>query len=522
MTAQLGVQIAEALEHAHQAGVIHRDIKPANLMLDGRTHVWVTDFGLARCRRDVALTRSGDLLGTLRYMSPEQALGLSALQDHRTDIYSLGVTLYELLTLQPPFDDGDREKLLRKIANGDPRPPRKINAAIPVELETIVLKAMAKEPAGRYATAQALADDLRCFLEHRPLMAKPPKLLERGVKWARRHWTIVRMAAGVLALSVLGLAVGTVLIWRQMAKTEDARARMEKQWRRADANYFIACDSMFSMLSKLQEPRWATVPRIDELRDALAEEGLSTLQCFLHEDFSDPAARLETGRAYRMGAALWEMQGKRDDYRKALFTAASHLEQLVSAQPNDASYRQELATTYDDLGHALYRQGRPEEAAVAFDRATLHYSRARQLPAAYGGKFADILEANDFSNHAVFLADCPQACFRRPGEATVLAGRAVELASQVGIFWTTLGVARYRASDYRAAIAAMEKSLECRPRGANSALFFLAMAHWQLGEPNQAREWYARAKENAPAGSYIADQLQRHRAEAAALLGECP
>jgi serine/threonine protein kinase len=169
--ANLGTQAAEALEHAHQLGVVHRDIKPANLLVDGRGNLWITDFGLAHCQSQAGLTMTGDLVGTLRYMSPEQALAKRLLIDHRTDIYSLGVTLYELLTLEPAFSGRDREELLRQVAFEEPRTPRQRNKAIPRELETIVLKAMEKSPESRYATAQELADDLRRFLEDRPIQA---------------------------------------------------------------------------------------------------------------------------------------------------------------------------------------------------------------------------------------------------------------------------------------------------------------------------------------------------------------
>ena len=146
--AQLGVQAAEALDHAHTRGILHRDIKPANLLLDDKGQFWVTDFGLAQIQGNPGLTLTGDILGTLRYMSPEQALAKRVVIDGRTDIYSLGVTLYELLTLRPAFDGQDRQEILRKIAEEEPAPPRKLNPAVPRDLETIVLKAMAKDPAG--------------------------------------------------------------------------------------------------------------------------------------------------------------------------------------------------------------------------------------------------------------------------------------------------------------------------------------------------------------------------------------
>ena len=169
--ARLGIQAAEALEHAHEQGVLHRDIKPSNLLLDGRGNLWITDFGLARLMGDAGLTMTGDLLGTLRYMSPEQALAKRVGIDHRTDIYSLGATLYELLTLEPVYAGRDRQEILRRIAFEEPRPPRRLDAAIPVDLETIVLKAMAKDPAGRYGAAQELADDLGRFVKHEPIRA---------------------------------------------------------------------------------------------------------------------------------------------------------------------------------------------------------------------------------------------------------------------------------------------------------------------------------------------------------------
>jgi WD40 repeat protein/serine/threonine protein kinase len=238
--ATLGVPAAEALEHAHQVGVVHRDIKPANLLLEPASplspkgergggegaRLWITDFGLARLGTDPGLTMTGDLLGTIRYMSPEQALAKRVPIDHRTDIYSLGVTLYELLTLEPAYNGKSREEVLRQIAFEEPRPPRRLNKSVAAELETIVLKAMAKNPEERYTTAQELADDLKRFLEDKPIRAKRPTLLQRAWKWARRHRPAVRAAlvsaAVFLVLLAIGSTVSTLLIWQAQARTKKA------------------------------------------------------------------------------------------------------------------------------------------------------------------------------------------------------------------------------------------------------------------------------------------------------------
>ena len=229
LVARLGSQAAAALDHAHTRGIVHRDIKPGNLLLDAEGQVYVADFGLARIGEDAGMTMSGDILGTLRYMSPEQALARRAVVDHRTDIYSLGATLYELLTLRPLFAGEDRAALLRQIALEEPEPPAKIAADVPHDLEIIILKALEKAPEDRYATASAFADDLGRYLDDQPILAKPPSLTNRLVKWSKRHmgvvWTLV-LASLMLAVA---LGVSAALIAASRNLTEQAKKQADEE-----------------------------------------------------------------------------------------------------------------------------------------------------------------------------------------------------------------------------------------------------------------------------------------------------
>jgi WD40 repeat protein/serine/threonine protein kinase len=222
--ARLALQAAEALDHAHVRGILHRDIKPGNLLLDGEGNLWVTDFGLAQVQGDGGLTLTGDLLGTLRYMSPEQALGRRVVTDGRTDVYSLGVTLYELLTLRPAVEGRDRAEILRRIAERAPVPPRRLNPAVPRDLETVVLKAIEKDPSCRYLTAADLAADLRRFLESRPVGARRIGLAERSARWAARNPWVAGLAAALILLLATTAGVTSAMALRLQLATHQARA----------------------------------------------------------------------------------------------------------------------------------------------------------------------------------------------------------------------------------------------------------------------------------------------------------
>jgi hypothetical protein len=234
---RLAIQAADALDHAHEQGVVHRDVKPANLLLDRGGKLWVTDFGLAQMQADSRLTRTGDVVGTLRYLSPEQALGPRAALDVRADVYSLGATLYEMLTLQPAFPAADRHALLQQIAFEEPVGPRRLNPAVGPELAVVVLKALAKVPEQRYPTAAELADDLRRWLEDRPILARPPSLGQRVRRWARRRRALV-MSLGASAVLLAAGALCTVALY--VVQTRRHAGEMEAAKKGLEENYYDA------------------------------------------------------------------------------------------------------------------------------------------------------------------------------------------------------------------------------------------------------------------------------------------
>ncbi len=385
--ARIGIQVAEALTYAHGQGVLHRDIKPSNLMLDAKGTVWVTDFGLAKAADEANLTQTGDIVGTLRYMAPERFDGWS---DPRSDVYALGATLYELLTLRPLFEDPHRARLIEHVLHVEPAPPRKVDRHIPRDLETIVIKALAKEPAARYPRAAALAEDLRRFADDKPILARRASTLERTWRWSRRNPVMAGLAAALflLMMAVTAASVVAAAHFDRLAKreartaqseriarlaaqkagaeavaqrvqaenarreaeaqhlqAENARAEAEAQRQLAEANFARTRGAVDDYLTKVSESQLLTVPGLQPLRRDLLQSALTFYQAFLKERGADPSIQAGLAAAfYRVGMIQRELGSEKAS--ESLKQAIVLYEALAQENPNDRELQHSLAQCY--------------------------------------------------------------------------------------------------------------------------------------------------------------------------------
>jgi eukaryotic-like serine/threonine-protein kinase len=290
--ANLMAQAADALEYAHQQGIIHRDIKPANLLVDMNHNLWVADFGLAHLHSEQNLTRTGDLLGTIRYASPEQVSGQRVVLDHRTDLYSLGATFYELITLRPVFAATTRQSLLQQILNQDPVAPRSIDRSIPPELETILLKLLGKRPEERYGSAQEVADDLRRFLRNEPILAQPPSFMDRVRKWGRRHPSYVAALVIVMFALVVISGVSNYLIAQANLRAKDALSSAQSRAEEAERNLQQARQAVDYMI-QVSDNNLANAPMLQPLQKRVLETALIYYQEFITDCRVDSQEKAE-------------------------------------------------------------------------------------------------------------------------------------------------------------------------------------------------------------------------------------
>lgn len=307
--AHIGLQVAEALAHAHDFGVLHRDIKPSNLLLDMKGNVWVTDFGLAKLNDQQNITNTGDVLGTLRYMAPERFSGRA---DVRSEVYSLGLTLYELLALRPAFDETDRNKLIKEITTSEPPRLDMTASGIPRDLATICQKCIEHDPARRYQSAEALADDLRRWLHGEPIKARPIGRLERTVRWCRRYPAVAGLLAAVVVVTVLGFA-GVLWKWRDAEsarvtaveeRKEAVNARKTADEEREKARWLAYKSSIRAASAALAG---ANALRIEKALEEAPEEYRGWEWRFFDNQLSPTAAVLQSGRQGRDSSSVYSM-----------------------------------------------------------------------------------------------------------------------------------------------------------------------------------------------------------------------
>jgi eukaryotic-like serine/threonine-protein kinase len=279
---------ADALAHAHASGIVHRDIKPSNLLLTDEGHVWVADFGLARIGGETDLTQSGELVGTLRYMSPEQASGRSEWIDFRTDIYALGATLYELILLRPVFEANDSASLLRTIQSSEPATPRAIDRSVPRPLEIIIRRAMRRCPSERYTTADELAEDLRRFALGQPIRASRVTLAERWIGYTRDHGRVVS-ASFLLVMVALAASIShNWIVSRQQAETRRALALSQVNY----AQVRRVVDTLGADVAA----RLAAIPEAAEIRRDVLAETLGYYESFIADANDDPALVVDVAK----------------------------------------------------------------------------------------------------------------------------------------------------------------------------------------------------------------------------------
>jgi len=358
---------ADALEHAHSLGIVHRDIKPSNLLLDSSGKLLIGDFGLARIGADAGLTMTGDLVGTLRYMAPEQALAKHGLVDHRADIYALGCTLYELLTSYPAVLGQERGLILHQIAHDEPLPPRKLNKQLPAELETITLKCLAKDPTDRYPSAAELSSDLRRWLANCPIKAKPPTILQRARKWSQRHQAVM---LAVFATMLLGTAVSAWEAIRAahaeaMAKSNEQKAvaaavaevaakdAEAAQRRLAEAHFHKAVDAVDRMLTRVANESLLNTPQTERAQLEIYEDAVEFCEDLLRERPGDGKLRYQTAAAYFVLSDTYH--GRRYDDRRdqALGRAHELLSRLHVEDPGNIQAATLLAKSYLRMGNHL-------------------------------------------------------------------------------------------------------------------------------------------------------------------------
>jgi tetratricopeptide (TPR) repeat protein/tRNA A-37 threonylcarbamoyl transferase component Bud32 len=419
-------QVAQAIEHAHRRGVVHRDLKPSNILLTrgDAARAVVFDFGLATAvaSKGPTLTHTGSRLGTLHYMAPEQVRGDAKSIDARTDVYALGVTLYQMLTLQPAFDGRSDADVILAIERGETKRVRALNPAVSWEAETVCARAMESEPSRRYASAADFARDLANVLDGRPIEARRAGALRRTRRWIERHPAL----AAAYALSTV-IAIGGPLLWAW--KEREASLEIRAQRDRAERNLAHSMEAVDRMLSRVGTVDLRFVPQMEPVRTALLEDAVKLLESFVAENEGDPRAAHELAKGRARLADLLEELGRNSDAAAARERELASYDALLAANPGS----RELAVARAQASVALARV-RVNSESVASTRPLLDQN-ARSidalLAAAPGGPDAGELERVWIANQVALgkllrLSGDPEASRAELKLAVERADRALE------------------------------------------------------------------------------------------------
>ncbi len=493
---------ADAIAHAHDAGIIHRDIKPSNLLLTDSGHVWVADFGLARIGREGDLTRSGELVGTLRYMSPEQASGRNELVDARTDIYALGATLYELVLLRPTFTDSDSASLLKAIQTSEPPTPRTLDRHVPKPLEIIIRRALRRTPSERYASAGEFAADLRRFAKGEPILASRVTLTERWVGFARDHAAAVA-ASFVLAIVTLAASLThNVIVSRLQTETNRALKLSESDFKQARR----AVDTLGADVAR----RLASIPGTTELRHDVLAETLGYYESFIADANEDPRLIVDVAKTRLKIAQLICASGSAFAESNTAYEASvKSLRAVEQQQPSDETRKLSLQAL-SEWAMLRSEQGDDAGATKLLDEALLNAAMiddasARDLATALvrNNRGAILLHGNDRESA---LKEMRAAVALFESASLSMDAQDDALTSDLAVAMANLGTLMSQAGYKDEAARLLTQSISISERyssglgGTGSELRRRALAHnnlaalrWRAGEANEAIESYGRA-----------------------------
>ena len=367
--ARIGMQAADALSYAHSQGTLHRDIKPANLLLDAQSAIWLADFGLAKAAQSDDISVSNDVVGTLRYMAPEQFRGHT---DHRSDLYSLGLTLYELLALRPAYEETDHSRLIQRITQGPPPAPGGSQREIPRDLETIILKAISHDVSQRYQSAEAMTEDLRNFLEDRPIRARRVDPLERLGRWCRRNKSLASLTGTTLFLVIMVAVVASI----GYVRIKDALRGEATERAKAEANARLAIEALDRIFERFSPARMRILPQLSaegtkgdaievpsspilsKEAAALLEEMLPFYDRLAQQTGPEDKLQLRTAEANRRVGAIRHRLGQLNEAAQAYQRAIALYQELGVRSPANPNLKLAAAQMENELGrlHTSRRQ----------------------------------------------------------------------------------------------------------------------------------------------------------------------